>query len=109
MTLPLWALSAFGSIRKLAAKIPWQVWAAIGAALLILWFGQMRYSDGVSDERERWVELAQKAEKRADKASTAATVTVQGTKARVEAENQAAIDAAKDSDDPLADTLRNLP
>lgn len=47
--------------RAFAAKLPWQVCAALGIILSAWLWGNHRYSQGVHHERAKWEELVAKA------------------------------------------------
>lgn len=64
--------SGFLAARAFAAKVPWQVWAAVGILLAAWIWGNHRYSAGVHVERARWEAAAAAAKARADKATVKA-------------------------------------
>lgn len=98
-------LAPIGAFLK---RVPWQVYAALAIILTAWAWGNHRYSEGVADNEAKHAEIARKAAEKARKADGVARDTVDGTKGRIEAENDAARKAAEGSDDPLRDAMRSL-
>lgn len=98
------ALKAWGLLKS----VPREVWY-IAAAVLAIWlYGNARYNAGYEKRSAEYAEMAAKAVIQAREADEVARDTVEASKGAVEAGNDRARDAAKDSDDPLADGLREL-
>lgn len=76
------------------------------AAVALLWLTKTIYDRSVIREHER--EIVIEVERKTAKGNAAATEAANATKADVEEGNRRASEAAKDSDDPLRDGLREL-
>jgi hypothetical protein len=91
-----------------AAKLAsWGIVVAL-AALALWWAYSAVYNSGRDDERALWEAAAAKIEAADVKADAAGTVTAAETKGQIDAQNQSARDAARDSDDKLRAGLDRL-
>lgn len=102
----IWA--ALTAVRGFLAKLPWQIWAVLGAFVIVFLAYTAGKREGHAQCEAKHAEIAARAVATARKADGEALGTVKGTKDAVEAENAKARDAAKDSEDPLKDGLGAL-
>lgn len=81
-----WLWAAWAVVRKIAAAVPWQAWAALGVVVGIWWFGASRYSAGedAADARHQKADEAAR-QARARRAAQIATQQAEVT-VRVETE-----------------------
>jgi hypothetical protein len=88
--------------------IPWQVWAALGALLLLFVAYSQGKGAGVAQERARQAQIEAQAVKQARLADEAARQEVTKGQDDVRQSNERAREAANAGDDPLRDGLRSL-
>lgn len=92
---------------KAAAAASWL--ATLALAALALWLAYLwAYDNGRDDERARWEAAAARIEAADAKADAAGTVTAAETKGKVDAQNDAAREAARGADDKLRAGLDRL-
>jgi uncharacterized membrane protein len=93
--------------ERFAKLASWAIVALL--ALLALWLAYLwAYDNGRDDERARWEAAAAKIEAADTKADAAATVKAAETKGQVDAQNDAAREAARGADDKLRAGLDRL-
>jgi hypothetical protein len=99
-------LAIFAAIGKV---FPLKTWLLIGAALAVvgavLWFGHVRYQDGVADADARWAAAGERLAKQAEKAGTVAdkreAERIEDHAAAVAAEKERIDEAVAAGDSPL--------
>ena len=82
-------LAALTAARAFAAKLPWQIWAALGIILSAWLWGNHRYSQGVHDERAKWEAVIEAGKEKARQAESKAQANHEGR----EADRQVSSDA----------------
>jgi hypothetical protein len=106
-----------GPVWQFMRGIPWQVWAALGALLLLFIAYSQGKGAGVAQERAKQAQIERKAIERTRGADDAARQKVTKGQDDVRQSNERAREAASGSDDPLrsfadsvrADQTRNRP
>lgn len=106
--MPIWLLGALSGTRKLLLKAwewftddLWRLFVIVAAAMMILWWRADVRADRLASELQA-LRDASEAVVEADKAAdTEARDVAAQTKGEIDAGNQRAADAARDSDDPL--------
>lgn len=102
-----WLMGKLGITARLARLITWA--ASVALVMLALWGAYLwAYDNGRDDERAKWEAAAEHLED-ADAAADAEAIDVANDmKGQVDATNQRAADAARDSDDPLRSGFDSL-
>lgn len=99
---------ASGPVWQFLSRIPWQVYAALGALLVVLFAYSQGKGAGIAQERARQAQIEAQAVKRARTADDAARQEVTKGQDDVRESNQRARDAANAGTDKLGDGLRSL-
>lgn len=113
--MPVWLLGALSGTRKLLLKAwewftddPWRLFVLVAAVFALLWWRADARADRLASELQA-LRDASAAVVEADKAADAEARDVAAqTKGEIDAGNQRAADAARDSDDPLKSGLDSL-
>ena len=113
--MPIWLLGALSGTRKLLLKAwewftddPWRLFVIVAAVFAFLWWRADARADRLASELQA-LRNASTAVVEADKAADAEARDVAAqTKGEIDAGNQRAADAARDSDDPLGAAFGEL-
>lgn len=100
-----WASSGWAAfVLPLLKKVPWQVWATIGAVILALWYGHVREKRGYDKCHMQVVETTNKEKARQLQAANDSMVEAQ----KQAAESQDRANALKDELDKVNDDVKKL-
>lgn len=92
----------------IAKRIPREVYYLLGVGLFLWWFAGMQFDRGYGKRSDEYEAARLEAVQRAREADAEGISTAETVRNGVDAGNDRARDAARDSEDPLRDGLNTL-
>lgn len=113
--MPIWLLGALSGTRKLFLKAwewftddPWRLFVIVAAVMMILWWRADARADRLASKLQALRDASAAVVEAGKAADAEARDVAAQTKGEIDAGNQRAAEAARDSDDPLRDAFGEL-